>query len=164
MNCEIEVCEPIEQPRVSLDLDLEDANLNESSLLSQSKDQAAQLNTVDLKGLSNIFDSYATKNTFATGFFNMALIASNFNELKELVSMERDETGWSGVDITLLVLVCISLLLQFTVGIVLVFLAKNGEFIDEDKREMLIRNNNAATLLVITVSIINVFINIFFHM
>lgn len=118
---------------------------------------------MDVRTLSNVFDSYATKKTFATGFFNLALIATNFKDLKELLMIQH-ANGWSNLQMTLLTLVCLSLVLQFIVGVVLVFLAKNGEFIDREKREILIRKNNLATLLVLAISIINVFINIFLHL
>ena len=40
---------------------------------------------MDLSALSNIFNSYATKKTFATGFFNLALVATNFAQMKQLL-------------------------------------------------------------------------------
>lgn len=52
---------------------------------------------------------------------------------------------------------------KFVAGVVLVFLAKNSEFIDEEKREQLIRSNNFVTLLIVTISVINVFINVFLN-
>jgi hypothetical protein len=65
------------------------------------------------------------------------------------------------MNIVLLSAVCISVLFQFTVGAALVFISKEGEFIDEEKRVDLIKKNNYATLLVLATSIINIFISIF---
>ena len=55
----------------------------------------------------------------------------------------------------------LSLLLQFVVAILLVFLAKSKEFIDEDKRNKLIRSNTVTTFLVLIVTILNIFISVF---
>jgi hypothetical protein len=79
--------------------------------------------------------------------------------MKQLIVVGN--TKWTTINIVILSFVCVSLFMQFIVGIVLVFLAKQGEFIDEDKRNQLIRSNNGVTLLVLFVSIINIFINVF---
>lgn len=120
------------------------------------------LNNVDLHGLSNIFDSYATKKTYAAGFFNLALIATNFTQLKHLINLNNNDL-YTTLNMVILTSVCLSLLLQVVVGVVLVFLAKSGEFIEDVQREKLIKNNNAVTLLILTISIINVFINVFLN-
>ena len=60
-----------------------------------------------------------------------------------------------------MVCVCISILLQILVGCVLVFLAKEGEFIDEGRRLRIIRSNNYLTLMCLLTSIINIFISVF---
>ena len=41
---------------------------------------------IDLNKLNKVFDSYATKKTIATGFFNLALVATNFAQMKYLIS------------------------------------------------------------------------------
>lgn len=71
------------------------------------------------------------------------------------------DTAWTALNIVLLFFVCLSLFLQFGVAVALVFLARRGEFIDEDKRNELIRHNNGVTILVLIISVINIFINIF---
>lgn len=71
---------------------------------------------------------------------------------------------FTSINIVILTFVCLSLVLQFLVAVVLVFLAKSGEFIDEEKRNQLIRNNNGVTILVLIISIINIFINVFISM
>jgi hypothetical protein len=122
------------------------------------------LHHADLHSLAEIFNSYATKKTFATSFFNLALIATNFTQLKQIIDVSATSpNGLSVVNIIVLLFVCISLVLQFAVGVVLVLLAKKNEFIDLEKREELIRSNNVVTLLIITISIINVFINVFLN-
>lgn len=131
---------------------------------SQQKKGETQnfMENMDLHGLVHIFDSYATKKTFATSFFNLALIATNFTQLKHLISISQ--TGELGtLNTVILLCVIISLVLQVVVGAVLVFLAKNREFIDDEKRDQLIRSNNTVTLLIVTVSILNVFINVFLN-
>ena len=114
---------------------------------------------IDLNKLNKVFDSYATKKTIATGFFNLALVATNFAQMKYLIA----KAIWTGLNITLLTFVCLSLFLQFALGTLLVFLAKQGEFIDEEKRDQLIRSNNWATLIALAISIINIFINVFLY-
>ena len=76
--------------------------------------------------------------------------------MKQLISQP-----YTTINIIILAFVSLSLVLQFLVAVALVFLAKNGEFIDEDKRNQLIRNNNGVTVLVLIISIINIFINVF---
>jgi hypothetical protein len=121
------------------------------------------LNGIDLKGLSNIFNSYATKKTYATGFFNLALIATNFTQLKQVITACSSMSDVSITNMVILSFIVISLLLQVFLVVLLVFLAKNGEFYDEEKREQLIKNNNIVTLIVFAISIINVFINVFLN-
>lgn len=112
---------------------------------------------IDLSGLTNIFNSYATKKTYATGFFNLALVATNFAQMKQLITLAK----WVPLNIVLLTFVCVSLLFQFVVAILLIFLAKSDEFIDENKRNQLIRSNTGTTILVLIISVINIFINVF---
>jgi len=115
------------------------------------------LDLLDLKGLTDIFNSYATKKTYATGFFNIAMVATNFAQMKQLITKDT----WNAINIVIMTFIGLSLILQFLVAILLVFLAKQGEFIDENKRNQLIRSNNFATILVLIISVINIFINVF---
>jgi hypothetical protein len=121
------------------------------------------LGTLDLKGLSNIFDAYATKKTYATGLFNLALIATNFTQLKQIITSTATLDQLSITNSVVLASVCISLLFQLLLVVVLVILAKHGEFYDDEKREQLIKGNNLVTLLVLAISVINVFINVFLN-
>ncbi len=117
---------------------------------------------ISLKELNSIFNSYSTKKTIATGFFNIALVASNFGQLKNIVQPPGNMTQtWSPLIIVSLVFICLSLSMQFILALMLVFLAKNGEFVDEEKRNQLIRNNNFATLLALVITILNICIDVF---
>jgi hypothetical protein len=116
---------------------------------------------IDLDALTKIFNSYATKKTIATGFFNLALVATNFAQMKQVITVSARAAYWTPLSIVLLCFIAISLALQFFVAVALIFMAKSGEFIDETKRNQLIRSNNGVTLMVLAISIINIFINIF---
>lgn len=115
---------------------------------------------MDMDTLIHLFDSYATKKTYATGFFNLAMIANNFVQLKEIIDLSQTQK-LDVLNIIILFFVILSLVLQIVVGVVLIYLAKTSEFVDKEKRDQLIKKNNAVTFLVITISIINVFLNIF---
>ena len=116
---------------------------------------------LDLHSLSRIFNSYATKKTFATGFFNIALVATNFAQMKMIITLTSKNGYWTPLNIVVMAFVGISLLLQFIVATMLVFLAKQNEFVDEKKRNELIRSNNVATILVLIISVVNIFLNVF---
>ena len=119
--------------------------------------------SIDLKQLTTIFNSYATKKTIATGFFNLALLATNFAQMKAILlpPAEKGPQTWAPLTIVTLVFICLSLLLQFLLAFILVFLAKNGEFINEEKRNQLIRSNNVATLFCFFITVLNICIDIF---
>jgi hypothetical protein len=139
---------------------------NEDSDFDKEKAETQKFidfNGLDIKGLSNIFDKYATKKTYATGAFNLALIATNFTQLKQILTASASLNTMSVTNAVVLACICVSLILQLVLIFVLVILAKHGEFYDEEKREQLIRGNNAVTLIVLTVSILNVFINVFLN-
>ena len=117
---------------------------------------------IDIKNLTNIFNSYSQKKNIATGFFNIALLTSNFGQMKQiLIPANNQIQTWAPIVITELVFVCLSLLFQFLLAFMLVFLAKNGEFVDDEKRNTLIRNNNLATIIVFFITILNICINVF---
>lgn len=126
------------------------------------EEQTAFLKKMDIDALINMFDSYATKKTYAAGFFNLALIATNFTQLKQLVQLSQIQE-LDIINVIALFFIIISLLSQLVVGIILIYIAKTNEFIDQEKREQLIKRNNAVTFLIITISIINVFLNIFLN-
>lgn len=131
-----------------------------------------KLENIDMDNLANIFNTFSTKKSYATGFFNLALIASNISQIKILFKTQQDmsnkteyKVSWTIIDAILITFVSVSLLLQLLVGIQLIFLARraHGDFLSEEKREDLIKNNNSITCLVLAISIINVLINIFMN-
>ena len=65
------------------------------------------------------------------------------------------------LNVVLLTVICLSMFLQLAVSGILVFLGKSDEFIDENKRKQLIDHNNMVTVLVGTISVVNVFLNVF---
>jgi hypothetical protein len=134
--------------------DFEIAKVEETRFLNIEK--------IDMETISSLFDSYATKKTYATGFFNLALIANNFSQLIHLLSLDQPSL-FCIVNISIMVLVCISLLLQVVVSAVLIYLARSGEFLEENQRAKLIRKNNIVTFLIIAISVINVLINVFLN-
>ena len=68
---------------------------------------------------------------------------------------------WIAFNIIVMVSVCLSLVLHFIIGVALVYMAKEAEFIDEHKRNELIKKNNVVTLLALIISFINIFLNMF---
>ena len=134
-----------------------------------------KIENVDLDHLADIFNTFSTKKTYATGFFNLALITTNISQIKKLFLIEKQtdfninnkqyKIDWKTIDIILIFFVSLSLLLQIFVGVLLIFLARrfHQDFLTEEKREGLIKNNNSVTCLVLAISIINVLINIFIN-
>ena len=146
----------------------DDVRIEPNTTVDMSKNMAARnhglLSHLHLDGkafldeLNQTFNSFATRKTIATGFFNLAMVTTNFAQMKQLIT----RNNWTPLNITIMVFIGISLLLQFVVACFLIFLAKSGEFIDEDKRNQLIRSNNGTTFLVLVITIVNIFINVFF--
>lgn len=90
--------------------DLDDVIKNTSDA---EKQKFLNLQRTDLDGLVNMFDSYATKKTYAAGFFNLALIATNFTQLKQLIELVTvGADSLSVINIVVLMFVSMSLLLQ----------------------------------------------------
>ena len=158
---------------------------------SQQEDETFQLKRIegetflkfenlDMDNLANIFNAFSTKKTYATGFFNLALIATNISQAKKLFMTQQQQSIFPSplnaaldtykmslniVDSVLIAFISVSLLLQLLVGVLLIFLARraHNDFLSEEKREDLIKSNNSITCLVLAISIINVFINIFLN-
>lgn len=117
---------------------------------------------IDIKTLTTIFNSYSTNKTIAQGFFNISLLTSNFAQMKQLIYPPRSfGATWPPLAITCMVFIGCSLLLQFVLAVMLVFMAKNGEFLDDNKRNMLIHSNNISMVIVIFITILNICINVF---
>ena len=73
--------------------------------------------------------------------------------------IDRDQ--WQATNIVIISFVGLSLFMQFLMATVLVFIAKENEFIDEKKRNMLIRKNNLLSLLALCIAIVNIFTSVF---
>ena len=84
-------------------------------------------------------------------------IANNFQQLKQITIVRK---SWTPLNIIILVFVCLSLLLQFLVAFILIFISKHEDLNNETKRDSLIKNNNVTLLLVVLISIINIGISI----
>jgi hypothetical protein len=117
---------------------------------------------IDIKKLVKVFNAYSDNKNIANGFFNISLVASNFSQMKLILFPPGNQVqAWAPLAITSLVFVSVSLFLQFLLAFILVFLAKHGEFLDETKRNALIRNNNMATIIVFFITVLNICINVF---
>ena len=84
-------------------------------------------------------------------------IANNFQQLKQITIVRK---SWTPLNIIILVFVCLSLLLQFLVAFILIFISKHEDLNNETKRDSLIKNNNVTLLFVVLISIINIGISI----
>ena len=136
---------------------------NPQALDATKKKKGKRLLPIDeVKKIVSYFNTFATKSTISAGCFNIALVANNVAQIKQICAPSGGRVAkWNAVNIVLLTFVCISLFLQFIVAIVLAFLAKQGDFIDDNKRNQLIRSNNGATILVLIITVINIFVNVF---
>ena len=121
---------------------------------------------------ANAFDSYSTKKTIATGFFNVTMITTNFIQMKKMI----DANNWTVINIIAFSVICLSLLIQFIVAFLLVRMGKSNEFSEirtqvtrkmtrsagvEEQKDILPSNNNIVTLLVAIISVLNIFVGIF---
>lgn len=116
----------------------------------------------DFTYLNNLFTSYSTKKTFATGLLDLALIANNFSQMKQIIMAKRFST-WQVLDIVIMFSICASLILQFICGVMIIFSTKQEEFLDDSKRPNLVKKNNVLTLLIVVICFINIFVNVFLN-
>ena len=119
---------------------------------------------MDPNRINSMFHAFTTKKTYATGLLDLALITTNFVQLKQLITVKKEEGAWSGLQITMMSCVIVSLILQLVCCILIGFLSKQFEFLDDEKREKIIRNNNSLTILVLLVVLLNIFINVFMNL
>jgi hypothetical protein len=115
---------------------------------------------VDISHLNDSINSFSVKKTYATGMLDLALIANNFTQMKQLI-ITKKYSPWHGLEICLMFSICVSLILQIACGIVLVFSTKQKQFIDEERRVVTMKNSNLITLLILVITVINIFINVF---
>ncbi|KAK5863038.1 hypothetical protein PBY51_000099 [Eleginops maclovinus] len=96
---------------------------------------------------------YATKKTAAQSMLDVALLMANSSQLKTVLYVGPHYRFY----LPLLVLLSLSIILQVTVGLLLVFIVKY-DLNDVRKHAKLNRMNNAATVFVFFTVLINIFI------
>eukprot|EP00062_Callorhinchus_milii_P009965 gi/632954319/ref/XP_007892894.1/ PREDICTED: ninjurin-2-like isoform X2 [Callorhinchus milii] len=106
------------------------------------------------RGMASLnFNRYATIKSMAEGMLDIALLMSNASQLVTVVTHGSGSAYYT----PLIVLISLSLVLQMTIFIFLVFIAKlNVNEVDKQKRLNLL--NNVATLMVGAALVVNVFI------
>ncbi len=72
-----------------------------------------------------------------------------------------DQNKWIASNILITIAISLSLIFQVIIAIILVYLAKQNEFLDERKRRGLLKCNSIVTILILIITSINVFINVF---
>ena len=117
--------------------------------------------SLDLKGLNKSFNTFSARKAYATGLLDLALITTNFAQIKQILTSKKTHE-WLLLDIFLVVIIGLSLILQFFCGFVLLFSTRTKEFIDEDERKKNLRKDNAFTFLILIITVLNLFINVFF--
>lgn len=116
----------------------------------------------DFTHINNMFNSYSTKKTFATGLLDLALIANNFSQMKQLI-LSKQNSPWQVLDIVIMISISASLFLQFICGIIIIFSSKHEEFTNDAKRPELVKKNNFITLLIVVICFVNIFVNVFIN-
>ena len=104
--------------------------------------------------------TFASRKSYATGLLDIALITSNFAHLKQIFK-NKESISWNILDVVLLCLIAVSLLMQLICGMWLVFLPIKKEFKDEMEKEKHKLRENVFTFLILVITIINIFINVF---
>lgn len=118
---------------------------------------------MDFSNLNNLFNAYATKKTYATGLLDLALMATNFTQLKQLIIEKGlDDHQWQPIDIVLIFFISLSIIMQLICGMAMLFTAKH-EFINESDIRYVVIRNNWITMLVLAITVINLFINVFMN-
>jgi hypothetical protein len=117
---------------------------------------------IDANNINNMFNAYSTRKTFATGLLDLALIATNFTQMKQVIQAKQD-SPWQPIDIVIIFAICLSIILQFICGVILLFSAKQ-EFLDEYEIDEIMQRNNSITVLVLAITIVNIFINVFLNL
>ena len=119
-------------------------------------------NYVDLNQINETISSFATNKTFATGLLDIALISTNFQQLKQVILSKKDQP-FDTIELVVMFSICLSLILQLICGIFLVFSTRSNDFIDELEMENNIKNNNLITFLILLITILNIFVNVFLN-
>ncbi|XP_046473374.1 ninjurin-B-like [Neodiprion pinetum] len=99
--------------------------------------------------------NYAARKTVAQGMMDIALLTSNANQLKSLIEYQSHVKTYLFV----MVLICVSLVLQITVGVTLIF---KGRFDSKFKdKAAAARVNKYIMTAVFLITVINIFIAVF---
>ncbi len=114
---------------------------------------------VDLNRINTMLSSYSAKKSVATGLLDLALISNNFSQIKQLI-VARSNNPWQAEDIVLMFAICLSVILQFVSGVIMLMSAKQ-EFLDEKMINELINRNNLVIVLFLAITILNIFIDVF---
>jgi hypothetical protein len=104
--------------------------------------------------------TFASRKSYATGLLDIALITSNFAHIKQIFK-NKEKLEWSALDIILLCLISVSLLMQLICGLWLIFLPIKKEFATENEKEKHKTRENVFTFIILVITIINIFINVF---
>ena len=104
--------------------------------------------------------TYASRKSYATGLLDIALITSNLAHIKQILK-NKETTKLNGLDVVLLCLIALSLFMQLICGLWLLFLPIKKEFVSEEEKNKHQKRENVFTSLVLIITIINLFINVF---
>ena len=138
--------------------DTKRGNLNDFELFTREKYERDMLSSIELRDLNNSFNTFSNRKTYSTGLLDLALLTSNFVQMKNIIISNK----WTPLNVILIMFIIISVGLQLACGVVLIFAARNfDEFTNDNSRRYSIRINNSVTLLVLLISILNIFISVF---
>ncbi|KPP58219.1 ninjurin-1-like [Scleropages formosus] len=99
---------------------------------------------------------YANKKSAAESLLDVALLMANASQLKAVLDQGPEFTFYTA----LIALISISLILQITVGVLLIFIVK-WDLNDETKHYRLNVLENISTAMVFVILVVNVFITAF---
>lgn len=116
---------------------------------------------LELEALNNSFNFYSNKKAYATGMLDLALITTNFTQLKQQIESKSLEC--KPLDTIIITCICLSLILQFTCAVLLVFTVKHLDFNNDKIRKRSESLNDITTILILIITIINIFINVFLN-
>lgn len=135
----------------------EEINNNESP--TANSDTINKPSDVTMADLNSSFNTYATRKTITGGLFNLSLMTANFTQLKDIVTAKPPD--WNGVNIVLVVFICISLTLQVIVACLFLYIGRKSNVIN-DKNEFIKQSaNDWALLIVFVITVVNIFITVF---
>ena len=135
-----------------------DKNEKEHEFCTREQYHRNMQSSLELQDLNSSFNSFSNRKTFTTGLLDLTLLTSNFVQMKNLIITNK----WTPINVILMMFIIISIGMQISCGVVLIFAARNfDEFTNAKNRRYSIRINNVITLLVLFISILNIFISVF---